>query len=171
MKSGFWMILLQGIVGIVFGILLIVWPLKSLVFITWLIGAYLLLHSIILIVYGLLLPKGENKGLKVLHGIVGLIAGVIFMSGTVTVLEVLVFFFAIWSLAVGIIEILVAILNKEDDEELNAIQIFSGLFAILVAVLLFVYPTQSIAFVQIILGLAVLAAGVSTLVHGLKVRK
>lgn len=165
------MILLQGIVGIVFGILLIVWPLKSLVFITWLIGAYLLLHSIILIVYGLLLPKGENKGLKVLHGIVGLIAGVIFMSGTVTVLEVLVFFFAIWSLAVGIIEILVAILNKEDDEELNAIQIFSGLFAILVAVLLFVYPTQSIAFVQIILGLAVLAAGVSTLVHGLKVRK
>lgn len=165
------MILLQGIVGIVFGILLIVWPLKSLVFITWLIGAYLLLHSIILIVYGLLLPKGENKGLKVLHGIVGLIAGVIFMSGTVTVLEVLVFFFAIWSLAVGIIEILVAILSKEDDEELNAIQIFSGLFAILVAVLLFVYPTQSIAFVQIILGLAVLAAGVSTLVHGLKVRK
>lgn len=165
------MILLQGIVGIVFGILLIVWPLKSLVFITWLIGAYLLLHSIILIVYGLLLPKGENKGLKVLHGVVGLIAGVIFMSGTVTVLEVLVFFFAIWSLAVGIIEILVAILSKEDDEELNAIQIFSGLFAILVAVLLFVYPTQSIAFVQIILGLAVLAAGVGTLVHGLKIRR
>lgn len=171
MKSGFWMILLQGIVGIVFGILLIVWPLKSLVFITWLIGAYLLLHSIILIVYGLLLPKGENKGLKVLHGVVGLIAGVIFMSGTVTVLEVLIFFFAIWSLAVGIIEILVAILSKEDDEELNAIQIFSGLFAILVAVLLFVYPTQSIAFVQIILGLAVLAAGVGTLVHGLKIRR
>lgn len=170
MKKGHWSILLQGLLGIVFGLLLIVWPLKSLVFITWLVGAYLLLHSIILIIYGLLLPKDDHRGLTVLRGIVGLIAGVILMSGTVVVLEVLVFFFALWSLAAGVIEIILAFLRREEDHDINTLQIFGGLFAILVAVFLFVYPTQTIAFAQVILGIAVLIGGIGTFIYALKAK-
>lgn len=170
MKKGHWINVLHGVLGVIFGVLLIIWPIKSLVFITWLIGAYLLLHSIILIVYGFLLPKNEHRGLTILHGIIGIIVGVIIMSGTVTVLEILVFFFALWSLAAGIIEIVSAFFRKEEDEELNGLQIFGGLFAILIAILLFVYPVESVAIVQIIVGLAVLAAGLSTTIHSLKKR-
>ena len=100
----------------------------------------------------------------------GIVVGVIIMSGTVTVLEILVFFFALWSLAAGIIEIVSAFFRKEEDEELNGLQIFGGLFAILIAILLFVYPVESVAIVQIIVGLAVLAAGLSTTIHSLKKR-
>lgn len=170
MKKGNWLKILQGILGIVFGLLIILWPLKTLFFITWIVGAYLLLHSIILIVYGFLEPKGEHRGLTILHGVIGLVIGVVIMSGTVTVLEILVFFFALWSLAAGIIEILEVVVFRDDDEDINTIHLFGGFFAILIAVFLFAYPMQAISIVQIILGIAVLAGGLEATIHALKER-
>lgn len=45
-----WVLILSGVVSIIFGILLIVWPGLGLLALVWLIGIYAVLHGIILLV-------------------------------------------------------------------------------------------------------------------------
>jgi uncharacterized membrane protein HdeD (DUF308 family) len=50
--EGEWLMLISGLLSVLFGIALIVWPAAGLVAVTWLIGAYAILFGILLIVLG-----------------------------------------------------------------------------------------------------------------------
>lgn len=168
MKSINWIKILQGGLGILFGILLIVWPIKSLILIAWVLGLYLVINSVLLMLLGLLSPKNDHKGMTILLGGITLLAGIVIMSGTASVLSLLVLIIALWMLISGIIQILLAVFDRSIDEESNGMRIFSGLATLFIGLLLFVYPTQTIGFVQIVAGLGILAGGLSTFVYAFK---
>ena len=50
--EGEWMLGLSGLLSVIFGVLLIVWPASGLVAVTWLIGAYALILGVMLIGLG-----------------------------------------------------------------------------------------------------------------------
>ncbi len=169
MKRVNWLKVLQGALGILFGVLLIVFPVKSFVLIAWLLGLYLVLEAVLLVILAFMVPRAERTA-TILMGIISLVVGLIIMSGTVTVLTLLVFIFALWSLVSGIIQLLMAVFKRDENEEFNYLLVLGGLFSIFIAILLFVYPLQIIGFVQVIFGLGILAGGISTLVYSIKAK-
>lgn len=58
--EGEWLMMISGLLSVVFGIAMFVWPAAGLLAVTWLIGAYALLFGILLIVLGFRL-RGRNE--------------------------------------------------------------------------------------------------------------
>ena len=50
--EGEWLLLLSGVVSVLFGIAVAIWPAAGLVAVTWMIGAYAIIFGVLLIVLG-----------------------------------------------------------------------------------------------------------------------
>ena len=73
-----WLVLVAGIVAALFGLILLVAPGASLVFLVWLLGIYLLVAGVVRIV-GIFLDS-SSWGWKLVAGILCLIAGLAILS-------------------------------------------------------------------------------------------
>lgn len=59
--EGEWLLLISGLLSVLFGIALAIWPAAGLVAVTWMIGAYSIVFGILLIVLGIRLRSvGKN---------------------------------------------------------------------------------------------------------------
>jgi uncharacterized membrane protein HdeD (DUF308 family) len=61
--EGEWFLLLSGLLSVLFGIALAIWPAAGLVAVTWMIGAYAIIFGILLIGLGFRLRNWSGKGL------------------------------------------------------------------------------------------------------------
>ncbi|MGZ6357335.1 MAG: HdeD family acid-resistance protein [Ktedonobacteraceae bacterium] len=59
--EGEWLLLLSGVLSVLFGIALVIWPVAGLVAVTWLIGAYSILFGVLLTMLGFRL-RNMSKG-------------------------------------------------------------------------------------------------------------
>jgi uncharacterized membrane protein HdeD (DUF308 family) len=61
--EGEWLMLLSGLLSVLFGIALAIWPVAGLVAVTWMIGAYAIIFGILLISLGVRLRNWRGKEL------------------------------------------------------------------------------------------------------------
>lgn len=61
--EGEWLMLISGVLSVLFGIALVIWPAAGLVAVTWLIGAYSILFGILLMVLGFRLRTWDKQRL------------------------------------------------------------------------------------------------------------
>lgn len=61
--EGEWLMLFSGLLSVLFGIALAIWPAAGLVAVTWMIGAYAIIFGILLIVLGFRLRNWSGKGM------------------------------------------------------------------------------------------------------------
>jgi uncharacterized membrane protein HdeD (DUF308 family) len=61
--EGEWLMLLSGLLSVLFGIALAIWPVAGLVAITWMIGAYAIIFGILLISLGIRVRNWRGKPL------------------------------------------------------------------------------------------------------------
>ena len=61
--EGEWFLLLSGLLSVLFGIALVIWPVAGLVAVTWMIGAYAIVFGILLIVLGIRLRNWSGRNL------------------------------------------------------------------------------------------------------------
>ena len=59
--EGEWLLLLSGLLSVLFGIALVIWPVAGLVAVTWMIGAYSILFGVLLTMLGFRL-RNMSKG-------------------------------------------------------------------------------------------------------------
>ena len=59
--EGEWLLLLSGLLSVLFGIALVIWPVAGLVAVTWMIGAYSILFGVLLTMLGFRL-RNTSKG-------------------------------------------------------------------------------------------------------------
>ena len=114
-----WLVLLRGIAGIVFGVLAFAWPGLTLLTLVLFYGAYALVDGILALVAAF---TGGTKPVPtwwlIVVGLFGIAAGLVtFLWPGITAL-VLIVFIGAWAIAHGIFEIVGAIkLRKEIDNE------------------------------------------------------
>jgi len=110
-----WIYLLRGIFGVLFGILAFAMPAITLVYLVLIWGAYALVDGITSL-WSAITGKSdeENRWLVGLQGLIGVVAGVItFTMPAITGIGLLMLI-AAWSLATGVLQIVSAIkLRKE----------------------------------------------------------
>jgi uncharacterized membrane protein HdeD (DUF308 family) len=114
-----WLLLLRGIAGIIFGILAFVWPALTLLTLAILYGAFAFVDGVLSLIAAF---TGSAKPVPtwwlVVVGLLGIAAGVVTFAWPVITAVVLVLIIGAWALVHGIFEIIGAIqLRKEIDNE------------------------------------------------------
>ena len=119
LAKGWWLVLLRGLAGIIFGVVAFAWPGLTLFTLVLLYGAYALVDGACALTAAF---AGRDKMLPtwwlIVIGLAGIAAGIVtFLWPGITAL-VLVLFIGAWALAHGIFEIIGAIrLRKEIENE------------------------------------------------------
>lgn len=165
LADGWWVLLLRGIAGIVFGILALMWPGLTLLLLVVFYGAWALVDGA-LALYMAITGRGGPipSWWLVVVGLAGLVAGALtFFWPGVTAL-VLVLFIGAWALISGIFQIIGAIqLRKEIDNEWMLI--LGGVVSVLFGIGVLIVPGAGalaliwvIAFYSILFGILTVAA-------------
>jgi len=166
LAKAWWLVLLRGIAGIVFGVLAFMWPGLTLITLVLFYGAYALVDGVLALIAAF---TGGTKPVPtwwlVVVGLLGIVAGLLtFMYPGITAL-VLIFFIGGWSIAHGVFEIVGAIkLRKEIDNEwwlilAGALSVIFGLIVLVAPgagalALIWVIAAYSIVFGVLLVGLS-----------------
>ena len=139
LAKNWWLLLLRGIAGILFGVLAFIWPGITLLTLIIFYGAYALLDGIFAIAAAIRGGDMQSRWWLILIGVLGIAAGLLtFLWPGLTAL-VLTSFIGAWSLIHGIFEIVGAIkIRKEIDSEWWLI--LSGALSVLFGLALLIMP-------------------------------
>jgi uncharacterized membrane protein HdeD (DUF308 family) len=135
-----WLVLLRGIAGIVFGVLAFIWPGLTLITLVLIYGAYALIDGVIALMAAF---TGAAKPVPtwwlIVVGLCGIAAGLVtFLWPGITAL-VLIIFIGAWAIAHGVFEIIGAIkLRKEIDNEW--LLILAGAVSVIFGIIVLVAP-------------------------------
>jgi uncharacterized membrane protein HdeD (DUF308 family) len=168
LADNWWLLLLRGIAAVVFGVLAFVWPVLTLLTLTFLWGAYAIADGV-LALWEAIAGRGGHVGQMghmgsrfwlAIVGIAGIIAGLLAFAWPGVTALVLLMFIAVWAIVTGLFEIWGAIqLRKEIEGEW--LLILSGLLSIAFGVILLARPgIGALAVVWLIGWYAILAGGV-----------
>lgn len=170
-----WIILLRGVVILALGVLATFWPSQTFIVLVQILGVYFLLDGLFILFMSVGNRKHDVrwKG-TLIQGLITLIIGavVVFLpTFTAAALGiVLVYLLAALSLFAGAMEIIKAVRARKEIKDEWSI-VLSGIFFILLAILLFIAPLSfGTAFIRII-GILAAVTGIGFLILAFKVRK
>lgn len=164
------MLLIRGIVGIVAGVLAILWPGLTIAFLVALFGAYAFIDGIANVALGARRAPGrDRRWATIIEGIVGMVIGVLaFLWPGITAL-VLLFWIGAWAIVTGAFEIAAAIrLRREIKGEW--LLVLSGVLSIIFGGVLFVFPAIGALGLALALGAYAVASGVVLVALAIRLR-
>jgi uncharacterized membrane protein HdeD (DUF308 family) len=159
-----WVPVLRGVVGILFGFLVFAYPRTAVEVFVYLFGAYALLDGVIALALAFDVSRG--RGWVVLSGIAGIAAGILTFMYPSTTAVALVYIVAAWAIITGIFEIVAAFEWRQVLSDMWMLGL-AGVLSIILGVLLFSSPGAGllawayvIGFYAIIYGVLYIAAGI-----------
>src|SRR5881396_1139874 len=170
LKRNWWVLVIRGICGIVFGVITLAYTGLALATLVLLFGAWVLIDGVFRIV-GATAGRASDPdwGFHLVIGILGIIVGLLtFRAPGITALA-LIIYIAAWALMIGATEIALAIkLRKEIKGEW--LLILMGLLSIIFAVLLLWNPAPgALALLWLIASYAIVL-GILAIIFGFRLR-
>jgi uncharacterized membrane protein HdeD (DUF308 family) len=171
LSRDWWIVALQGVAAMVFGILALVWPGITLLALVFLFAAYALVDGVLALIRGLR-RGGDGGGLdwwRVARGVVGIAAGVIAFAMPGITAYALLLVIAAWAIVSGGIELMAAYQLRDviRGEWLLALD---GVVAILFGVALIVFPSAGALAVVWLIGAFAIVSGVILLMVAFRLR-
>ncbi|MCD1295073.1 hypothetical protein CUJ83_08690 [Methanocella sp. CWC-04] len=165
-----WDTLLRGFVAIVFGLLLLFLPGLSISIFVMLFGAFAFFDGILLVLQSISSRTADpNWWVRILQGIIGILAGIaVFVYPGISAL-VLLYFIAFYLVFTGILQIVAAIgLRKVIKGEL--LLIASGILAIIVGAILIARPGAGALALAQTIGIFAIAYGILECILAFRLR-
>lgn len=170
MSRDWWLIALQGVAAIIFGVLAFLWPSMTLVALVLLFGAYALVDGVLALIQGFRRDgRGGIDWWQVVQGIVGIAAGVIAVAAPDITAYALLLVIAAWAIASGAIE-LVAAYQLRDVIRREWLLVLDGLISILFGAALIAFPSAGALAVVWMIGAFAIASGVVLLLLAFRMR-
>jgi uncharacterized membrane protein HdeD (DUF308 family) len=170
MSRDWWIIALQGVAAVVFGVLALVSPGITLLALVYLFAAYALVDGVLALIRGL--RRGGGRGpdwWQLIHGIVGIAAGVIAFAVPDITAYALLLVIAAWAIVSGGIE-LVAAYQLRDVIRREWLLALDGILAILFGVLLVAFPSAGALALVWLIGAFAIVSGVILLTAAFRLR-
>jgi len=169
MARSWWVWLLRGIAAIVFGIIAFVSPAATLLALVIVFGIYAIFDGVLAVVTAFQIREdAKHWWVVLLEGVAGILFGIIALVYPLITAGALLFLIAFWAVVTGIMEIIAAIrLRREITNEWSLI--LTGIFSVILGVMLFVFPGAGLALVWTI-GLYAVFFGVLMIIFGFEVR-
>ena len=171
LAKNWWVFVLRGVVGILFGVLAYMWPGITLVSLVLLFGAYALVDGVFAVV-GAITGRKEHDDwvLMLLLGVVGIAVGILtYRSPGITALALLMYI-AAWAFAKGVLEIVTAIKIRKEVEGEWALAL-SGALSVLFALFLLWNPGAGALGVIWVIAFYAIVFGVLSILFGFKIKK
>lgn len=169
MARSWWVWLLRGIAAIVFGIIAFVSPAATLLALVIVFGIYAIFDGVLAVVTAFQIREdAKHWWVVLLEGLAGILFGIIALVYPLVTAGALLLLIAFWAVVTGIMEIIAAIrLRREITNEWSLI--LTGIFSVILGVMLFVFPGAGLALVWTI-GLYAVFFGVLMIIFGFEVR-
>lgn len=170
LARNWWVLILRGVAGVLFGVMTFVWPKLSLAALVLVWGAYALADGVLSIAGSFKRGRERFPWWLFLTGIVGVAAGVFtFLNPALTGLALLTLI-AAFAIVRGIMEIAAAIkLRHEIDNEW--LLVTAGVLSVIFGVLVMVNPGAGALAIALWIGAIVAAVGILEIVAGIRLRK
>lgn len=155
-----WLLLLQGVVSIIIGVLALVWPGHTLAVLIVLFGWLTLLNGVVAVVSALgAAASGRSWGWRFAAGLVGVLVGLIILRWPGATALTVLLFVGFWAIMVGLMQIIGAVVDHAVIPHAGLLAL-DGVVALLFGIAMVVWPGA---------GLLTLAwlIGIYALVHGL----
>lgn len=171
LSSKWWVLLLNGICAIIFGIIAFTWPHITLLSLAIIYGVYCIADGITMIGASVARGKrGESWGHLLFNGIISLIAGGIALLWPAITAFVLLIVIAAWAILRGILEISAAIrLRKVINNEW--LLVLGGIISIIFGLLIMARPRVGALSVIWIIGVFAIAHGILLMALSFKLHK
>ena len=170
LSQNWWLVVLRGVLGILFGIAAFAWPGITLLTLILFFGVYAIVDGVVAIVTGFSRTRETPRWwMFLLEGLLNIAAGIValLMPGLATL--VLIYILASWAVITGILEIVAAVRLRHEitNEWFLAL---GGILSVGVGILLFLQPAAgSLAVVWIIASYAILF-GIVLVILGIRLR-
>lgn len=163
-------IALRGVVAILFGIAIIVWPGISLAALVSLFGFFALIGGFLFIVAAIRQRRTDEPWwLLLLEGILGILVGIIVFSSPGVTGLFLVYLIAAWAVVSGIFQIVTAIQLRHQIEG-EWLLIMSGIASLIFGLLLAIWPGAGALAVLWIIGAYIVFFGILQLILAFRLR-
>lgn len=169
-RSWGWVLLL-GVLTLLFGLALLVWPGKTLVVIATLLGVYLLVSGIFQIVAGFATTglDGGMRALAIVAGIVSVLLGLFAFRSITHSVVLLVLLIGFGWLFRGLVRMISAIADKTTFA--RGWQIAEGLLGALAGVVILVWPAPSLQVLAWVSGFVLVLLGLIEVFAAFKIRR
>ncbi len=165
-----WILLVDGILGIIFGIIAMTRPLAMATALVWTMGVFAIAEGITSLLALFDKGHGVSRGWLVFYALLSLGFGALALFKPVGVASVLLYLLAAWLIVGGIYRIVFAVrVRKEIKGEW--LIIVSGLLAIALGVLFALNPLAGMAVTTWWIGLLALIYGIFQIIAAFKLRK
>ncbi len=155
-----WSIILRGIIAIFLGIFALFYPGMTLAILIALFGIYVFANGLLAVIFAAYDRKysDEHWWLYGLEGIIGLIVGILVFSWPALTSIILVYIISAWAIVTGVIQIF-AYIRLQQVFESEVLLLLSGLFSIVIGIILLRFPIGGLMTVTWVVGLYVFLYG------------
>ncbi len=161
-----WGLALRGVVAILFGFIVWVWPAITLLALVIVFGIFAIAGGIFAILAGVRAPTARNRWLLIVEGILGVLAGIIALAWPAITAVALLFLIAAWAIATGIAEIIGAFRTGRAGG-MEWMLILSGGVSIIFGILLIVWPRLGVLALVWLIGIYAVVYGVISLIRAI----
>jgi uncharacterized membrane protein HdeD (DUF308 family) len=106
LSKNWWLFIVRGVLAIVFGVLIVAWPVVGILTLAILFGIYMLADGIVSLI--LASTHKDRRGWLIFWGITGIAAGVVTLAWPAITAVVLLFVIAAWAFLAGIAQLVFA---------------------------------------------------------------
>ena len=161
-----WLVLIQGIVALILGIMFLSWPYFTLMIAVTFLGAYWFVSGLFALV-GLAVDRSQYA-VKIVLGILGIIAGILILAyplfATVLIPSLLVIFIGVWGVIMGAVSLFASF--KGGGAGAAAL----GIIGLILGLILLANPFIAAAILPFILGIIGIIGGIAAIVTSIAIR-
>jgi uncharacterized membrane protein HdeD (DUF308 family) len=165
--GAWWVPVMAGLISVIAGVLAIVWPDVTLLALALIAGINLVVLSAFLIIDGIGADDRGDRTLRIVVGVLGVIAGIVVMRRPGETLLVLILAVGIWLVLDGIMDMVRAILVASEH---RLLAIVGGLFDLVLGICILALPELSLGTVAVLIGIGFVIRGVLLVVGGWRLR-
>jgi len=163
-----WIVLVEGIFALIFGIFLVTAPGATSVFLVTVLGFYFLIRGIFSIIEIFIPNIGIHWGWLLFLGILGILVGMVVLRNslyaTVFIGSLVIIFLAVYALIMGILGLISAFMGAGWGAGIL------GVLSIIIAIFLFANLWVAILALPIILGICMIVGGIAAIFFSFRVR-
>ena len=169
-KALWWLVLIRGVLAVLFGLYALVWPGAALLTLVYVYGFYAIMDGVAALAVGVRHRRTSHWGWHVVQGVVSLIAGLIALFWPGPTLLALVLIIAVWSIVLGVTEIVEAFQARRLGSSSWVWLLIGGIVGIIFGIVLIASPAAGALALLWVIGLFALVFGVVHVVWAFRLR-
>lgn len=165
-----WLFLLRGIVGILFGVLCIVQPQSMSLTLLLVWGSFVLVDGVFALAYALLGNNQMNRWLLGLQGVLGICIGIAALANPLAAALAVMIYISAWSFLIGSLTIVAAIVYRQEIKGEFWLGL-AGVMSILFGLYVIFNPGAAAISLVWVLGFFALASGIATVAFAFRLKR